>query len=272
MKLPTTEPLFAGGTVDVDRLNGHKLRTDLSTEEARARLLTDAERQELNGAAHAVPAARLNGSAAAIGHNSGEHAWSEAEIEALAASGAAVAAPPYDDVVQQNRKRGILITQRDVLIQAIRDPRLSTRHQLVLAAIVEHMHNTTGAAFPGRRRLAEEVVWYDHDWAEHHYTEPGIAKTISELIDFGYLAWARRAVEECGRAITHYAPVIIQDLHAAISAGFPAHRREVERKRKADVTPGGNVTPIGNVTLGVTSEKLTLRPWFRLTLRPWFQQ
>ena len=47
----TTEPLFAGGTVDVDRLNGHKLRIDLSTEEARARLLTDAGRQELNGAA-----------------------------------------------------------------------------------------------------------------------------------------------------------------------------------------------------------------------------
>ena len=89
MKLPTTEPLFAGGTVDVDRLNGHKLRIDLSTEEARARLLTDAGRQELNGAAHAVPAAKLNGSAAAIGHNSGvdplEYQWSEEEIRAVEA-------------------------------------------------------------------------------------------------------------------------------------------------------------------------------------------
>jgi len=57
-------PLFAGDTIDVHGLDGHKLPwhapqcIELPAEEVRARLLTDADRQELNGAAHAAPAAR----------------------------------------------------------------------------------------------------------------------------------------------------------------------------------------------------------------------
>jgi hypothetical protein len=57
-------PLFAGDTIDVHGLDGHKLPwhapqcIELPAEEVLARLLTDADRQELNGAAHAAPAAR----------------------------------------------------------------------------------------------------------------------------------------------------------------------------------------------------------------------
>src|SRR5262245_53255702 len=254
MKRPTSEPHFAGDIADVHGLNGHKL--------------TDAERREVNGAVHAAPAARLNGSAAAIGHNSGSAdispitagstaAMAERVLHPNAVSAHATPRQGFEAIVSENLRRGLYLTQRDVLIYCIRDLRLKPRHRLVLAAIIEHTNAKSGVAFPGRRALAQNTAWYDpaHDWVERHYTEPGVGKTISELIDFGYLAWIKRAPDGGGRALAHYTMLrpTFEELQAQITAYIHEIRKRgphdlPDFKRQPDVTPVGNVTPGGDVT------------------------
>jgi len=170
--------------------------------------------------------------------------------------------PSFDDIVAGNLRRGLYLTQRDVLIGCLRDERLSHRHRLVLAKIIEHMNTRDGMAYPGRRALAEATTYYNHEWIERNYTEPGIAKTISELIDFGYLATARRAPEGSKRALAHYTIVkrSTEELQAEITAYIEEIRRQGPRlplpdfqkgagdDLTSDVTPVRNVTPVGNVT------------------------
>ena len=169
--------------------------------------------------------------------------------------------PAFDDVVAENLRRGLYLTQRDVLINSLRDARLSHRHRLALASIIEHTNSRDGMAYPGRRALAQGTVWYDHDWNERHYTEPGIAKTISELIDFGYLVFSKRAPEGGKRALAHYTIVkrTTEELQAEISSAIERIRREA-RSDAADVTLVGNVTHGGNVTPGGKYRKADVTP------------
>ncbi len=76
--------------------------------------------------------------------------------------------------------------------------------------------------------MSLSTSWYDHEWIERHYTEPGISKTISELIDFGYLAIASRAPEGGKRALSHYTVVkcSTEELQAEISACIERIRRQ----------------------------------------------
>ena len=145
----------------------------------------------------------------------------------------------FDDVVAENLQRGLYWAQRDCLIRAIRDPNLSHRHRITIAELISAMNSETGMAYPGRRALAEATG----------YTESGIAKTICELVDMGYVASARRSPEAGGRPLAHY--TIVKPSASELRAAIDAHIAAI---RAADVTPIGNVTssskvtPWGNVT------------------------
>jgi hypothetical protein len=107
------------------------------------RLVTDAG--DFNG---------LNG-AAPIGHNSGASAAAMAAAVPTLQPDPEAARAAFEAIVTENLQRGLKLTQRDVLINCIRDVRLKQRHRLVRAAVIEHMNAKSGIAFPGRRAQAE---------------------------------------------------------------------------------------------------------------------
>ena len=93
----------------------------------------------------------------------------------------------FDAIVEENLRRGLLATQRQILFTAIRDCRLRERHRRVLVALVEHT-NCQGVAYPGRAALARSAS-VSSDQGGYG----GIAKTLAELNDFGYLICTRRS-------------------------------------------------------------------------------
>ena len=164
--------------------------------------------------------------------------------------------PSFDDVVRENLERGFLLVIKEVIVQAIRDPRLDRRHLRVLAEVIDFLNSSSMTAYPGRKKLTEQA-------SVHHvqkpYTEPGIAKTISELITFGYLISTKRQGEPGGRALSHYTirKPTQEELQDEITAFITMQRATPKSSRyasatKADVTCVGNVTsvgePVGNVT------------------------
>lgn len=164
--------------------------------------------------------------------------------------------PTFDDIVRETLERGLLLAVKEVIVQAIRDPRLDRRHLRMLAEIVDVINSKSGVAFPGRRTLAERTG----------YTEASVAKTISELIAFGYLISCRRQVEQGGRALAHYAlrrptrEEVEDEINRFISAqrGGPKSTGwkptwggdvAAEVTPVGNVTQGANVTPVGNLSL-----------------------
>lgn len=149
----------------------------------------------------------------------------------------------FDDVVAENLERGLLLAQRDCAVRALNDPNLSQRHRVVLAQLIYMTNNETGVSFPGRKYLAETTG----------YTEAGVAKTISELVDMGYVVSTRRVPETGKRPLAHYAIVkpSVEELRASIDAHIASLRAGVST---GNVTPIRNVTwrnyvtPVGNVT------------------------
>ena len=145
----------------------------------------------------------------------------------------------FDDVVQENLECGLYWAQRDCLIRAIRDPELGHRHRVVIAELIAMTNATSGMAYPGRKALADATG----------YTEAGIAKTICELVDMGYVVSTRRAPEVGRRPLAHYS--IVKPTSEELRSAIDAH---IEAIRNSNVTPVGNVTyppnftPRGNVT------------------------
>lgn len=183
--------------------------------------------------------------------------------------------PTFDDIVRENLDRGSLITIKEVIIEAVRDPRLERRHLRVLAEIIDCMNTQTGVAFPGRKALAEKVRQGDLRLFPDHpspgYSEPGIAKSISELISFGYVVATKRGAEGGGRALSHYTirKPTTDELQAFITEFIVAQRRTEKaakwgKNRPADVTSRGNVTsddgPGGNVTPAVSVRPSDVTP------------
>jgi hypothetical protein len=173
--------------------------------------------------------------------------------------------PSFDGVVRENLERGFLLAIKEVIVQAIRDPRLERRHLRVLAEVIEFLNSGTMTAYPGRKRLTERANAYvvENAWPRP-YTEPGIAKTISDLIAFGYLVSTKRQAEEGGRALSHYTirKPTVEELQDEITAFISLQRGVpktpfIKPKTKAvgdhvgnvtcDDTPVGNVTPVGIV-------------------------
>lgn len=185
-------------------------------------------------------------SRAAIGHNGG---------------------PSFDDVVRENIERGVLIAIKDVIVEAVRDPRLERRHLRVLAEVIDCMNVKTGASYPGRRGLAERSRAYDVDGnTSFGYTEQGIAKTISELVAFGYLVSTRKASEIGGRALAHYTirkpsqdelKLLITDWIASVRA---KPSRPHPYAKPADVTSSGNVTSSGHLRQADVTSPGSIRP------------
>jgi hypothetical protein len=155
----------------------------------------------------------------------------------------------FDAIVRENLGRGLLLTQRDVLINATRDPRLARRHRLALASLIEHTNTNSGTAYPGWRALADATSWYDHEWVVRHYTQDGIGKTISELVEFGYLAAIRRAPVGGGRALSHYTIVkpSSEELRAQISH-YILKIRQQQYSTKAQSGFRADPTPVGSVS------------------------
>jgi hypothetical protein len=131
--------------------------------------------------------------------------------------------PSFDEIVQENLKQGILWAQRDSLVRVIRDPKLTTRHRIILAEIIMATNRKTGVAFPGRAYLAEATG----------YSETTVSTAIWDLSEAGYLASERRAPERGRRALAHYAVIkpTVEELQAAITAHVIELRKQREESR-----------------------------------------
>lgn len=161
--------------------------------------------------------------------------------------------PTFDDVVRDNLDRGLLLSIKEVIVEAVRDPRLERRHLRVLAEVIACINSKTGTAYPGRKALAESTRRYDPEDGHRSfsYTEAGIGKTLSELIAFGYLISTRRGVEGEGRALAHYTirRPTVEELQDQITQWIEAQRMAPRvHPRAPDRTPSGNVTTQGVVT------------------------
>jgi biotin operon repressor len=170
---------------------------------------------------------------AVIGDNS-----SAAELDD--ASGA----PSFDDFVKDSLSSGLTMAQRDALMLAIEDPRVSRQHLRVLSAIIWFTNNASGTAFPGHKLLAKHTG----------YTEAGVAKALYELRAWGHMISDKRAGPNGGRALMHYAlPNPTREQMVAAIEVYTATVRTP--KKSADFTTGGkhtDFTPVGKLRPDVT--------------------
>lgn len=169
-----------------------------------------------------------------------------------------------DAVVEENLRRGLLLTQRDVLMRMSRDPRIKMKHMRIIVEIIERTNAQTGLAFPGRKRIAEDTRYIIPDVLESPdpYSESSVAKIVSDLIKWGYLVSERKAPREGGRAIAHYSIAMptVEQLQQEITAYVESIRKRGRVGPPAiqarlpfgdDVPNGGNdrlvkVPPCGN--------------------------
>jgi hypothetical protein len=159
-----------------------------------------------------------------------------------------------DAVVEETMARGLYLMQLTCITRAVRDPRLGSRHLQVLGQIVERTNAKTGIAYPGRARLAADIVYYANGEAKR-YSEATIAKTISELADCGYIVSERRAPDGKGRALACYTTVVPsnEDLQKEIATWCEAFKARPKRVfptvvGTADVDDSGNVDTNINVS------------------------
>jgi len=175
---------------------------------------------------------------AAIGHNGG---------------------PTFDDIVRDNRDRGLLLSMKEVIVEAVRDPRLDRRHLRILAEVIDHINSSTGAAYPGHKTIAQALRRYNVDGCQDQgYSDQVIRNSLSDLVAFGYLVSTRRAPEGGGRALAHYTirKPSTAELHDIITTWVMSQRsastrqHPIARARQigADVTRGYDITR--NVTQG----------------------
>ena len=154
--------------------------------------------------------------------------------------------PTFDNIVEENLRRGIYLSQLNCITRAVRDPRITSRHLQVLAQIIERTNTKTGFAYPGRARLAADIVYYANGEAKS-YSQASIATTISDLIEYGYIIADKRGVEGKGRALSHYATTApsVEELQAEITAWCQKIRSQPQRKfpaqQSADVDNSINV-------------------------------
>lgn len=151
--------------------------------------------------------------------------------------------PSFDQIVEENLQRGLLLAIKNVILTAIDDPRLDRRHLRVLALVIKHLNNESGSAYPGRKRLADETATYDRA----AYSQGTVAVTIADLVAWGYLISTRKSPAGGGRALAHYTIMkpSVEDLQAQITAWVRSHAPDpgsVAKQRPwADVKDGVNV-------------------------------
>jgi hypothetical protein len=141
--------------------------------------------------------------------------------------------PTFDEIVQESLARGLLLTIKDAYTTLSRDPRAERRHFRVLAEIIDCLNfneiNARGMAWPGRNYLARQSA---DVMRPDGYSVATIAKTIAELLAWGYLAHNRRAPPSGGRALSHYTVrrPSIEDLRSEIDAWVRAQRRRPAKR------------------------------------------
>lgn len=160
--------------------------------------------------------------------------------------------PTFDDIVRDNMDRGLLLTMKETIVTAVRDPRLDRRHLRVLAEVIACINSESGQAYPSRKAIAEATRRYEAVGVRETqgYSESGINKTLSELVSYGYLVSTKRAVEHGGRALSIYSirrPTMeeLQDqITAWIDSVRSAPRKPVFTHVGKDRT-APDVTPVG---------------------------
>lgn len=142
--------------------------------------------------------------------------------------------PSFDEIVEENIRRGLLLTIKDAYQALSRDPRAEKRHFRVLAEIIECMNISDfgaarGLAWPGRRKLAEMTA---DEMRPDGYSEATIAKTIQELMTWGFIVQDRRPPISGGRPLSHYSigRPSVEDLQAEISAWVREQRKPDNRR------------------------------------------
>lgn len=169
--------------------------------------------------------------------------------------------PSFDDIVRDNKDRGLLLTMKEVIVEAVRDPRLDRRHLRVLAEVISAINMMSGAAYPGHRTIANALRRHNVEgYQDFGYSDQGIRNTLSDLVSFGYLVSTRRAAEKGGRALAHYTirKPSIEDLQNQITDWIMAQRLAPPREHPVasarrsgpDVTSGNDVTPPSDVIQG----------------------
>lgn len=173
--------------------------------------------------------------------------------------------PTFDDIIRENfdSNGGLLVRMKEVIVEAVRDPRLERRHLRVLAEVLACLNSQTGIAYPGRATIAANTrKWNPTDGGKENfgYTDAGISKTLSELVDYGYLVSTKRAIEKGGKALTLYTirKPSVEELQDQITDWIMAQRLSAPRrnwtKKKADSTHVGNSTHVRGNEADSTSE------------------
>jgi hypothetical protein len=171
-----------------------------------------------------------------------------------------MSAPSLDLIAQENLRRGLCRSQLETIISAIKDPRLTRTHCRVLAGIIEHTNGSTGMAYPGRARLAAELVYFENG-EQRTYSEATMRSTVSELLQWGYLAFGRRAVNGKGRALAHYVTMrpTVNQLQAEIETWCRRHRGESKVSVGADHSPAPEVSGPTDLRGAKVSAKVTAK-------------
>lgn len=149
-------------------------------------------------------------------------------------------APSIADVVEDMKAAGIYRSHRDALVLCIRDPRLKSRHRVVLAELVLMTNTTTGLAYPGRRLLAERCG----------FTADTIATTVKELKAWGYVVSERRQPDGVGHPLMHYA--VPRPSTEELEAAIAAHVQNIRSKH--NVNSGVHVNTGVHVNSVVTAD------------------
>lgn len=169
--------------------------------------------------------------------------------------------PSFDEIVSES-KENLLLTMKEVIMEAVRDPRLDRRHLRVLAEVIDHINSSTGTSFPGHKAIAAALRRYNVEgYPDQGYSDQGIRNTLSELITFGYLVSTRRAGEKGGKALAHYGlrkprkadlqDIITQYIMAQRMAPPRPHPIARSRRNSAlDVTSPPDVIHPADVTSG----------------------
>jgi len=157
----------------------------------------------------------------------------------------------FDQIVEENLLRGLYLAQLDAIVRAVEDPRLSPCALRVLCQIIKRTNTKTGMAYPGRARLASDIIHYI-DGEARRYSEASIAKAISELLECGYIVADKRAPEGRGRALSHYATTApsIEDLQQQIAEWCTKIQGQPKRRFPTTQRPPDGDTR-GNVDAGI---------------------
>jgi hypothetical protein len=162
-------------------------------EDARQRLLSPEEREEMRQAASGV------------GHNS-KRAQMPKDAGGKAPPWATPSKLSLDEAARANIGPGRHLHQLEAMIEGVFDPRLGTSPLplQLLAAVVECINGKTGMAHPGGRYWAQRIVNY-LSGIPAQYREGALRNAVTAVRQAGYAVSEKRAAQRGGRAIAHFA-------------------------------------------------------------------